>query len=89
MLFVTGGLVVVVPIIIFALFVADEVLAYGGPFVALTMIVACVSLARTTFKDPGIFPRYTVPQDDSWQLCQKTQSYRCVCLVLRGCLLRV
>ena len=75
MLFVTFGLVIVVPVVIFCVLNNDAV-AYGAPFVTLSMIVTAVSLARTTFKDPGIFPRYSVPQAGDWHVCQKTQSYR-------------
>jgi hypothetical protein len=75
MLFVTFGLIIVLPVVIFSVLNNDAV-GYGAPFVAVTMVVTAVSLARTTFKDPGIFPRYSVPQAADWHVCQKTQSYR-------------
>ena len=78
MLWVTFGAIIVFPIVVFSTMHAIPAVQYGMPFNILTMIVAAVSLGRTTFKDPGIFPRYMSPQGPDWALCQKTNSYRCV-----------
>lgn len=47
-----------------------SVMAYG------ITITGFISLARTSFGDPGIFPRYLAPKNGRWRYLAKTKSYR-------------
>jgi hypothetical protein len=75
MLPVTVALITVIPIAML-LSIDPLVARYGCIPVGLCMLVTLVGLLRTSTKDPGIFPRYRVPQGEKWTLCMKTNSYR-------------
>ena len=77
MLFVTCGGIIFVPLMM--LLAIDPTAAKWGSIpVVLSIFATLFVLGKLTFKDPGIFPRYSRPMGDKdkWAFCSKTNSYR-------------
>jgi len=80
MLPITYGLIILAPVFMLWSVKNPDIAYWASIACFLTGIHAVVCLTLTSFRDPGIFPRYSraMGTGGTWSFCQKTNSYRCV-----------
>jgi hypothetical protein len=78
MLFLTISLILV-PAVAMLVNIHPTAAYYGWFVMGTTSVLCIVTLLNVTFRDPGVFPRYSRPmgESDKWARFEKTNSFRC------------